>query len=312
MSSHHELPATPETIAWGYLDASRPAVLRIASGDTVHLTSFGAAIEEDLPEDRSLVHPNQLHAIRACARGPCRHMLTGPVHVEGAAPGDVLEIEILEITPIDPWGYVAIMPLKGTLPDEFDRPVMIHPTIDLERRITRLPWGKELPLDPFFGVIATAPPPHWGRCSSIQPRRFGGNLDNKELRAGSTLYLPVFNEGALFSAGDGHGLQGDGEVCVTALETGLSGTFRLTVRKDLDYTYPFAETPTHLIAMGLHAELDEAARVAVREMIAHICRRSSLGREEAYMLCSLVGDLRVTQTVDGEKGCHMMLAKAHL
>lgn len=312
MPRHHELPATPETIAWGYLDAARPAVLRVASGDTVHLTSWGAAIEEDLPADRSLVQPGQLEAIARCPRGPSRHMITGPVHVEGAEVGDVLEIEILEVTPIDRWGYVAIMPLKGTLPAEFDRPAIIHPLIDLERGVALLPWGKEIALDPFFGVIAVAPPPHWGRCSSIQPRAFGGNMDNKELRAGSTLYLPVFNEGALFSAGDGHGVQGDGEVCVTALETGLAGTFRLTVRKDLGYRYPFAETATHLISIGLHAELDEAARVAVREMIDHVCRRTRLSREEAYMLCSLAGDLRVTQTVDGEKGCHMLLDKRHL
>lgn len=312
MSRHHELPANPETIAWGYLDAARPAVLRVASGDTVHLTSWGAAIEEDLPADRSLVHPGQLEAIAKCPRGPSRHMITGPVFVEGAEVGDVLQVDILEITPIDRWGYVAIMPLKGTLPGEFDQPAIIHPLIDLERGVATLPWGKEIALDPFFGVIATAPPAHWGRCSSIQPRAFGGNMDNKELRAGSTLYLPVFNEGALFSAGDGHGVQGDGEVCVTALETGLAGTFRLTVRKDLGYRYPFAETATHLMSIGLHAELDEAARIAVREMIDHVCRRSSLSREEAYMLCSLAGDLRVTQTVDGEKGCHMLLAKQHL
>jgi acetamidase/formamidase len=146
----------------------------------------------------------------------------------------------------------------------------------------------------------------------FEPRKFGGNMDNKELRPGSTLYLPGFNDGALFYAGDGHAVQGDGEVCITALETGLTGTFRLTVRKDLDYDYPFAETASHLISMGMDADLDEAARKAVREMIDHICRRSALSREQAYMLCSLQGNLRVTQTVDGEKGCHMILEKAVL
>ena len=200
----------------------------------------------------------------------------------------------------------------GTLPEEFDAPHIIHPSIDRARGVCRLPWGKELTLDPFFGVVATAPPPHWGRCSSMQPRKFGGNMDNKELRAGTTLYLPVFNDGALFYAGDGHGVQGDGEVCVTALETSLAGTFRLTVRKDLGYTQPFAEGPTHLISIGLDEDLDEAARQAVREMIAHVCRRTPLKDHEAYMLCSLAGDLHVTQTVDGVKGFHMMLAKSCL
>ena len=157
-----------------------------------------------------------------------------------------------------------------------------------------------------------APPPNWGRCPSPPPRVFGGNMDNKELKPGTTLYLPVFNEGALFSAGDGHGVQGDGEVCITALETGLAGTFRLTVRKDLGYGYPFAENATHLISIGLDEDLDDAAKQAVRQMVEHVCRRTNLTRNQAYMLCSLAGNLRVTQTVDGVKGCHMMLAKADL
>jgi acetamidase/formamidase len=313
MSRHHEIQPVPENIVWGYLDASVSPVLKIASGDTVRLASWAAADEEDLPPDRSLVDPEHLRAMRELVRGPACHMLTGPVHVEGAEPGDVLQIEILEITLVDTWGYTGTLPLRGTLPDDFDTPPhVIHSTIDRTRRTCRLPWGRELALDPFFGIIAVAPPRHWGRCSSLQPRRFGGNLDNKELKPGATLYLPVFNDGALFYAGDGHGIQGDGEVCLTALETSLCGTFRLTARKDLGFTFPFAENATHLISMGLDDDLDEAARQALREMIAHICRRTSLDRHEAYMLCSLVGDLRVTQTVDGVKGCHMVLAKDHL
>jgi acetamidase/formamidase len=137
-------------------------------------------------------------------------------------------------------------------------------------------------------------------------------MDNKELKPGTTLYLPVFNEGALFMAGDGHGVQGDGEVCITALETGLAGTFRLTVRKDMALDFPFAETATHLMSIGLNEDLDDAAAQAVREMVKHVCRRTNLSRNQAYMLCSLIGDLRVTQTVDGNKGVHMMLAKQHL
>ncbi len=312
MSHHHELPADPQNIHWGYHDAALPPVLRIASGDTVHLTSWAAADASALPPDRSLVQPGHLEALEKCEPGPATHMLTGPVHVEGAEPGDVLQIDLLDIALNDRWGYTAIRPLRGTLPDDFDRRAIIHPEIDIQRRTARLPWGTEIALAPFFGIIAVAPPPHWGRVASIQPRKFGGNMDNKELQAGTTLYLPVFAQGALFSAGDGHAVQGDGEVCITALETGLTGTFRLTVRKDLGYTCPFAESPTHLISIGLHEDLDEAARIAVREMIAHICRRTSLDREQAYMLCSLAGDVRVTQLVDGEKGCHMMLAKALL
>lgn len=312
MSRRHELPALPENIHWGFHDAALPPVLNVASGDTVHLKSWAAADKENLPPDLSLVQPGHQEALQRCKKGGASHMLTGPVHVEGAEPGDVLQIDILEVTLNDGWGYVQIRPLRGTLPDEFDQGAIIHPKIDVQRRTAKLPWGTEIALAPFFGVIAVAPPPHWGRLPSIQPRKFGGNMDNKELQAGATLYLPVFAEGALFSAGDGHGVQGDGEVCITALETGLTGTFRLTVRKDLGYAYPFAENEAHLISIGLNEDLDEAARIAVREMIDHICRRTDLTRTQAYMLCSLQGNLRVTQTVDGEKGCHMMLAKAVL
>ena len=312
MSQHHELHPVPEHVHWGIHDASLPPVLHVASGDTVHLTSLPAGDMTTLPPDRSLVRPAQLEALEKCTPGPATHMLTGPIHVESAEPGDVLQIDILDIALNERWGFTAIRPLKGTLPDEFDRPAIIHPEIDIQARTARLPWGTEIALFPFFGILAVAPPPHWGRVPSIQPRKFGGNMDNKELVPGTTLYLPVFAEGALFSAGDGHGVQGDGEVCITALETGLAGTFRLTVRKDLGYAYPFAESATHLIAMGMHEDLDEAARIALRQMLDHICRRTDLTREQAYMLCSLQGDLRVTQTVDGEKGCHMMMAKAVL
>lgn len=312
MPRQHKLDALPENIHWGFHDASLTPVLRIASGDSVKLTSWAAADPEDLPPDPSLVQQGHREAMEKCTKLGASHMLTGPIYVEGAEPGDVLQIDVLDVSLIDRWGYVGMLPLRGTLPGEFDRSVIIHPEIDIQRRIARLPWGTEIRLAPFFGVIAVAPPQHWGRLSSIQPRKFGGNMDNKELQAGSTLYLPVFVEGALFSAGDGHAVQGDGEVCITALETGLTGTFRLTIRKDLGFDYPFAENATHLISIGLNEDLDEAARIAVREMIDHVCRRTELSREQAYMLCSLQGDLRVTQTVDGEKGCHMMLSKAVL
>jgi len=309
MTRQHMIAPVPEAIVWGYLDASVPPVLTVTSGDTISLIAWSSADEEDLPSDRSVVDPGHLRALEECSRGPASHKITGPVAVESAAVGDVLQVEILDVALAEDWGFVGMLPLRGTLPDDFDEAAVIHVTIDRERGTGSLPWGRELDLDPFFGILAVAPPPHWGRCSSVQPRRFGGNLDNKELRAGATLYLPVFNDGALFYAGDGHGVQGDGEVCLTALETSLSGKFRLTVRKDLDWLHPFAESETHLISMGLHEDLDEAARQAVREMIDHVCRRSTLTRQQAYMLCSLVGDLRVTQTVDGVKGCHMMLAK---
>ncbi len=309
---HHDIPATPETMVLGYLDASTPPVLEIASGDTVTMRSFPAGGRASLPRDAAQVPADYLLALDALPPGPGPHFMTGPIHVRGAAPGDTLQVDILDARPTMDWGFVSIMPLLGTLPDEFTEYETIHPRIDRERGVCLLPWGAELPLDPFFGIIATAPPPAWGRCSSSVPRAFGGNMDNKELKPGATLYLPVFNEGALFSVGDGHGVQGDGEVCVTALETGLAGTFRLTARKDIHVERPFAETATHLMSIGLDEDLDDAAKQAVREMVHHVCARTNLSRNQAYMLCSLAGDLRVTQTVDGNKGVHMLLAKACL
>jgi acetamidase/formamidase len=312
MSRHHEIPSTPENMVWGYLDSATPPVLEISSGDTVTLHSFPAGGKESLPSDPGVVPQDYLAALNTLPQGPGPHFITGPVYVEGAAVGDTLQIEILDVKVRQDWGFVSILPLLGTLPEEFTDYETIHPKIDHERNVCSLPWGTEIPLDPFFGIIATAPPPAWGRCGSPVPRAFGGNMDNKELRAGTTLYLPVFNEGALFFAGDGHGVQGDGEVCITALETGVTGTFRLTVRKDIDIRWPFAESSTHLIAIGLDEDLDDAAKQAVREMVKHLCARTNLTRNEAYMLCSLAGNLRVTQLVDGNKGIHMLLPKALL
>ena len=311
MPTHHDLPASPEKMVWGYLDATTPAVLEIESGDTVAMKTMPAGGGPFVNPDASAVPP-EFAEVLAKLPQLGTHILSGPVYVRGAAPGDTLQIDILDIKVWMEWGFVAIIPNKGTIPEDFDLIEIIHPTINTEAQTCTLPWGTELALDPFFGVVSVAPPPHWGRLDTAVPRAFGGNMDNKELRAGTTLYLPVFTEGALFYAGDGHGVQGDGEVCITALETGLQGTFRLTVRKDLHYKMPFAETATHLISIGLDEDLDDAAKQAVREMVTHVCARTNLSRTQAYMLCSLAGDLHVTQTVDGNKGVHMMLAKSKL
>jgi acetamidase/formamidase len=309
MSKRHEIPPTPENMVWGYFDATTPPVLAIDSGDIVTLQSFPAGGKSSLPIDGRHIPEGYLKAFATLPQfGP--HFITGPVYVNGAEPGNVLQIDILDVKVTFDWGRVSILPLLGTLPDEFTDYETIHPAIDHARNLCIMPWGAEIPLDPFFGIIATAPPVAWGRCSSPVPRSFGGNMDNKELRPGTTLYLPIFNDGALFYAGDGHGVQGDGEVCITALETGVTGTFRLTVRKDLDDRWPFAENATHLISIGLDEDLDDATKQAVREMVKHVCARMNLTRNQAYMLCSLAGNLRVTQLVDGNKGVHMLLPKA--
>jgi acetamidase/formamidase len=183
--------------------------------------------------------------------------------------------------------------------------------LDRGRNVWRLPWGQEVPCRPFFGVMAVAPPAHWGVISTLPPRKNGGNLDNKELQAGSTLYLPVFTEGALFSVGDGHGAQGDGEVCITAVETGLTGTFRLTLRDDMPLEWPMAETPMHMITMAFDPSLDAAVTIALRLMLDLLVARAGIDRYQAYTLASLAADLRVTQVVNGNKGIHCMLEKRY-
>jgi acetamidase/formamidase len=311
MPTHHQLGSTPETVHWGYLDSALKPVLQIASGDRVTVDTV-SGIPEAMPSNGGHIRPELAKIHVESTRGPGPHILTGPIWVDGAEPGDTLEVRIHDIQLADDWGWMIIRPLMGTLPEEFPLFRAWQLPIDKAARTARLPWGGELPLSPFFGIVAVAPPPLYGRVTSVVPREFGGNLDNKELVAGTTLYLPVFNEGALFSAGDGHAIQGDGEVCLTALETGLVGTFELIVRKDLRCSFPRAETPSHIISMGLNEDLDAAARQAVREMIDIICTRLAITREEAYALCSVALDLHVTQLVDGNKGVHGMLAKRFL
>jgi len=303
------LKASPETVHWGWFDARLAPVLTVDSGAQVVIESVSGG-PNNLPAEGTV--PPELLDIHARAeRRQVGHILTGPVAVRGAERGDMLEVRILDVAPRMDWGYTACRTLGGALPGEFEA-AQIHSVIDIERRTARLPWGTELALQPFFGVMGVAPPAGWGEISTIQPRAHGGNLDNKELGAGSTLYLPVWAEGALFSCGDGHGIQGDGEVCLTAIETGLRGTFEFHLHKARGWDYPRAETPTHLITMGMHEDLDTAARDALRRMIDWVSEISDLSRTDAYMLMSLTGDMRITQVVNGEKGSHAMLAKSVL
>jgi len=308
--AHHHLRSSAATCHWGFFDATLKPVLTVKSGDEVTIETISGD-QRVLPDPARFHIPPELHDVHAnCERPLPGHIMTGPVAVEGAQPGDVLEVEILDVKLRQDWGYNVIRPLAGILPDDFDEPRLIHIPLDAEKMTGRMPWGLDLPLKPFFGVMGVAPPPAWGRLSSIQPRAFGGNLDNKELGAGAKLFLPVFVPGALFSCGDGHGVQGDGEVCITAIETALQGRFVLTVRKDLRFTYPRAETATHYITMYMDPDLDRCAENAVREMIVLLGEKRNLSREDAYTLCSLAADLRVTQAVNGSKGVHCMIEKA--
>ncbi len=307
----HRLDASPATVHWGYFDARQPPVLTVASGDTVVISTVSGGPETLPPEPFGV--PDALRAIqREVPRKLPGHICTGPIAVEGAKAGSVLEVRIKDIKLHYDWGYNFVRPLAGALPDDFTETHMMHIALDEARMIGRLPWGQELALKPFFGVMGTAPPPAWEMVSTLPPRRNGGNLDNKELVAGTTLFLPVFVDGANFSVGDGHGVQGDGEVCVTAIETGLIGTFELHARNDMKLEWPYAETPTHVMTMAFDPDLDTCVVIALRQMLDVIVARSGLARHEAYALASLAADLRVTQVVNGNKGIHVMFAKEHL
>jgi acetamidase/formamidase len=302
------IDASADTVHWGYFDAALEPQLTIDSGETVVISTVSGR-PDDMPP-APFVIPQVLRDIHATVPNKLPgHICTGPLAVRGAQAGDVLEVRIKDIDLNYDWGYNRVRPLAGALPDDFDETHLMHIALDAERMTGRLPWGLELPLKPFFGVMGTAPPPAWGMVSTLPPRRNGGNLDNKELVAGTTLYLPVFVDGANFSAGDGHGVQGDGEVCVTAIETGLIGTFEFHLRKDMSLDWPLAETPTHMITMAFDPDLDDCVVIALRQMIDLIVTRTGLSRAEAYALCSLAADLRVTQVVNGNKGIHVMFAK---
>ncbi|WP_298883527.1 acetamidase/formamidase family protein [uncultured Bradyrhizobium sp.] len=308
--THHHLHASAETCHWGFFEARLKPVLRVASGDEVTIDTISGGPEVIPDRGRFHVPPEMSEVHAKPDRMVPGHILTGPIAVDGTEPGDVLQIDILDIQLRQDWGWNLIKPLAGTLPDDFHETRLLNIPLDRERMVGRMPWGLDLPLKPFFGVMGVSPPPGWGRISSLVPRAMGGNLDNKELGSGATLYLPVFVPGAMFSCGDGHGVQGDGEVCVTAIETALQGRFRLTLRKDLQFTYPRAETPTHYITMAMDPDLDQCAVRALRDMIVLLGETRNLSREDAYTLCSLAADLRVTQTVNGSKGIHCMIEKA--
>jgi acetamidase/formamidase len=310
----HDLKLVPANVHWGYYDAAVKPVLRVASGDSVRVEAMvarglarlrAAGVKEDeIPESMKVVERT------VTERGPGAHPLTGPIFVEGAEPGDALEVKILGFEFLHPYGVSGFIPGSGTLPDDFPYVKFHLVRFDLRAGTAAFAPGITLKLAPFFGSIGVAPNPLVGRISSGPPGPHAGNLDNKELIAGSTLYIPIAVPGALLSMGDGHAMQGDGEVTLTALETSLRGTVQVTVRKGRRLAWPRAETPTHYIAMGLHTDVGEAAKLATRELIDFLVAEKKMNRDEAYILCSVAADLHVTQLVDGTRGVHAMLAKS--
>lgn len=308
----HRLPVTRRNVHWGYFDAHIAPAIEISSGDTIDIDTINGPPEYLPPAGAFELLPDYAEVHDHVPRPLPGHIMTGPVAVAGVRAGDVLEVAIDEIRLRQAWGFNVILPLEGALPDDFTEPRLTHIPLDVGRKVARLSWGAEIALKPFFGVMGVAPPPAWGKIGSVKPRRHGGNIDNKELIAGTRLYLPVHVDGALFSCGDGHAVQGDGEVCLSAIETSLSGRFTLSVRHDLQLDWPAAETATHWLTMAFDPDLAAAARLALRSMIDLLVTRKGLSRHDAYMLCSLAGDVRVTQMVNEHNGIHVMLPKCYL
>ena len=310
----HTLKPTPKTIAWGYYDASTPPVLRVKSGDSVEIQTLitsspkrleGAGVAADQVEPSLRDIYDQVKE-----KGPGGHILTGPIYIEDAQPGDVLEVRIVSVRLAIPYAYNGFGPGRGFLPEDYPYPKMKIIPLDEKRMVAKFATGIEIPLHPFFGSMGVAPPETTGKFSSNPPWIHAGNLDNKDLVAGTTLYIPVHAPGALFEVGDGHAGQGNGEVDITAMETSLIGTFQFVVRKDMHLRWPRAETPTHFITMGLHEDLNEATKLAVREMIDFLMTEKRLSRDDAYMLSSVAADLSITELVDGNNGVHMSIPKA--
>jgi len=311
----HRLRVTPSTVAYGYYWAAAEPALRIASGDIVDvdtvLTNTPAGLQRaGVPDNRI---EESLKAVvtevTGERKGPGGHILTGPIYVEGAEPGDALEVRILSIDFNIDYGYNGC---SGFLPDNCDRAVGTR-IIPLDTRAMTATFkpGITIPLRPFFGSMGVAPAPELGRVSSNPPGRHAGNMDNRELVTGSTLFVPVFAPGALFEIGDGHAAQGDGEVDQTAIETSLRGRLQLVVRKDLHLNWPRAETTTDYISMAADADLKTATSEAIQEMIDFLASTKGVTRHEAYQLVSIAGNVAITQLVDKPNvGVHVKMPKS--
>lgn len=304
----HRLDPTPDTVHWGFFDATLPPVLTVASGSSVTIRSVSGGADVLPPDGAGLAvlpeHRTIVETLKPVLPG---HILTGPVAIAEAQPGDVLEVRIEDVRLIQDWGWNVNRPLRGALPHRFPEQRLLQIPINRNAMTATCPWGSVVPLRPFFGVMGVSPRPSYGRVSTIEPREYGGNIDNRELIAGTRLFLPVFVPGALFSTGDGHACQGDGEVNLTALETALEGDFTFILHKGRRLPRPRAVTPTHLITMAFDPDLDDAATRALEDMIDLLVAAAGLAANDAYALCSLACDLRITQVVDGNKGVHAML-----
>jgi acetamidase/formamidase len=305
------LHANPGTVVWGSIPADKPPVMRIRSGQTVRIETIsqqpltrqepasffaaaGIAADQVLPEVIAIYREVKR------AEGLGAHVLTGPIFVEGAEPGDMLEVRILDIAFRVPYGINSSGPGSGVLPDLLAEPAVHTIRLDLERNVALFSDDIEVPLAPFMGIMAVAPPPEDAPASTKPPGKWGGNLDFKQLVSGATLYLPVFNTGALFYTGDGHAAQGDGEVAGNAIEISLAPTLQFVLHKGAGKAmkWPRAEDAAHHYVMGLDNDLDLALKNAVQEAVDFLQREWHLTAAHAYAVASLNIDFRIGEAVN--------------
>ncbi len=315
LHAEQTLAATPTTVAWGYYWAHAKPVMTVHSGDTVRVETLSTCgpperlENEGVPAGQIPESVKAIYAAKEIDKGPGGHILTGPIAIAEAEPGDVLEVRIKKVEIDVPWACNGFAVGRGFLPNDFPYGKSTTIPLDLPGMLAKFAPGIEIPLHPFFGSMGVAPPESAGRYNSTAPWMHGGNMDNKELTEGSVLYLPVHAAGALFEVGDGHAGQGNGEVDITALETMLTGTFQFVVRKDMHLLWPRAETPQAYISMGFDEDLTTATKMAVRNMIDFLVTEKRLSRDEAYQLTSVAVDVDITQLVDGKVGVHAMCPK---
>ncbi len=323
---HYSLPATPDTVQWGWYDIHETPKIRMHSGDSVSIETISHSLGQIKPG----IGMDEIIRLRKENDGGGPHSITGPIYVEEAEPGDTLEVQILKIVP-KPDAFNFNLPGKefpsvGLLASEFPEGFVRFYQLDLAKMQTQFKPGIVIDLKPFPGTFAVGVDPNEpdakagppirdakGRTSTLRPWKNGSNMDLNELQAGSTVYFPVFIKGGLIWTGDSHCRQGNGEVNLTALECAYKEIeIRPIVRKDLKTDWPWAETKTHWIFMGYDEDLNQAMKIAVEQTVKWLSTQLivPMSREEAYALTSMVGDCRVTQVVDIRKGVHCMIPKA--
>ncbi len=331
----HELRATPGTCHWGYFSAALAPALRVSSGDLVRAEAIThhAGDAPELMMDGAITA--LFNGIPESDRRPGVHILTGPIWVEGARPGDMLEVRYLQMTPrlrygsnlAAHWGHLyqemgekehvtiyrmnnSTQTAEAVFAYDFPGKYVVPGTVTQERDCCRQPAlrGIRVPVRPHLGTAGVAPDQP-GRVSSIPPGSHGGNIDNWRIGAGATMFYPIQVDGALFSIGDPHISQGDGEISGTAIEASLDVVFQVIVRRDFKFPSPLLKTPRHLMTHGFDQDLDKAMRNASLDMLLLLTEHYGLSRDDAYSLMSVAVDFSVTQVVDGCQGVHARICQ---